>query len=81
MINVLLYQILAFTIHRKIKKSPKKLSARTWNEEFELPDGSSSHQVVVITTVQLHSNKLELRFCAGSNSTRAMPEIRDGEDL
>ena len=41
------YQILAFTIHGKIiKKSYKnnkfKISAPTWNEEFELPDGSYS---------------------------------------
>ena len=36
---------------------------------------------VVITTAQLHSTKPELRFCAGSNPTRAMSEIRDGEDL
>ena len=27
--------------------------------------------VVVITTAQLHSTKPELRFCAGSNPTRA----------
>ena len=46
MINVLLYQVLAFTIHLKIikKRSYKnnefKTSAPTWNEEFELPDGS-----------------------------------------
>ena len=43
----MLYQILVFTIHRKIlKKSYKnnkfKTSAPTWNEEFELPDGSYS---------------------------------------
>ena len=44
---MLLYQILVFTIHGKIlKKSYKnnkfKISAPTWNEEFELPDGSYS---------------------------------------
>ena len=48
---MLLYQILAFTIHGKyswenIKKSYKnnefKISVQTWNEEFELPDGSNS---------------------------------------
>ena len=44
---MLLYQILAFIIHRKIKKSHKKkkkfkISTLTWNEEFELPDGSYS---------------------------------------
>ena len=40
---MLLYQILAFTIHRKnFKKSCKnnkfKISAPTQNEEFQLPD-------------------------------------------
>ena len=41
------YRTLAFTMHgKKIKKSYKnnkfKISAPTWNEEFELPDGSYS---------------------------------------
>ena len=36
---------------------------------------------MVITTAQLHSTKLELGFCAGSNATRSVSEIRDGEDL
>ena len=45
MINILLYQTI--TTHGKdIKKSYKnskfKISAPTWNEEFELPDGSYS---------------------------------------
>ena len=44
---MLLYQTLPFTILGKIqKKSYKnnkyKISAPTWNEEFELPDGSNS---------------------------------------
>ena len=43
----MLYQILAFTIHGKIfkklyKNNKFKISAPTWNEEFELPDGSYS---------------------------------------
>ena len=42
--------------------------------EFNLP-------LVVITTVQLHSTKPELRFCAGSNPARGVSEIRDGENL
>ena len=46
MINILLYQTLAFTIHGKIKKWYKnnkcKISAPTWNEEFELPGGPYS---------------------------------------
>ena len=43
---MLFYQILAFTIHGKIKKSYKsnkfKISAPTGNDKFELPDGSYS---------------------------------------
>ena len=47
MIDVLLYQILAFTINRKIfeksyKNNKIKTSAPTWNDKFELPDGSYS---------------------------------------
>ena len=42
---MLLYQTLAY-IWKNIKKSYKnnkfKISAPTWNEEFELPDGSYS---------------------------------------
>ena len=37
--------------------------------------------VVVITTAQLHSTKLELKFCASSNPARGVGEIRDAEDL
>ena len=37
--------------------------------------------VVLIATGQLHSNKPELRFCAGSNTAHGVSEIRDGEDL
>ena len=33
------------------------------------------------TTVQLHSTKLELSFCAGSNPTCGVSEIREGEGL
>ena len=36
---------------------------------------------MVITTAQLHSTALELRFCAGSNPTRGVLVIRGGEDL
>ena len=43
---MLLYQTLAFAIHGKTKKLYRnnkfKISAVTWNEEFELPDGSCS---------------------------------------
>ena len=37
--------------------------------------------VVVISTVQIHSTKLELRFCESSNPARGVSEIGDGEDL
>ena len=37
--------------------------------------------VVVITTAQLHSTKLEFKFCASSNPARGVWEIRDAEDL
>ena len=36
---------------------------------------------VVITTAQFHSTKPELRFCARSNPTGGVSEIREGEDL
>ena len=47
MINIFLYQTLAFTIHGKLQKGHTKWlkaiqKAPTWNEEFELPDGSYS---------------------------------------
>ena len=43
MINVLFYQILTFTIDKKIWKKPNKsnklkISVSTWNQKFELPD-------------------------------------------
>ena len=37
--------------------------------------------LVVISTVQLHSTKPELRFCARSHHARGLLEIRNGEDL
>ena len=37
--------------------------------------------VVVISTIQLHSTKPELRFCAGSNPAHEVSQIRDGENL
>ena len=44
--KALLYQILVYITHGKTKKSYNsnkfKISAPTWNVEFELPDGSYS---------------------------------------
>ena len=42
MINTLLYETLAFNIKRSCKNNNFKISATTWNEEFELTDGSYS---------------------------------------
>ena len=40
---MLFYQILAETLLKKLYKNNKfKISAPTWKEEFELPDGSYS---------------------------------------
>ena len=45
-INMLLFEILAFTINSIflaiIQKNKFKISALTWNEGFHLPDGSYS---------------------------------------
>ena len=57
------------------------------NSSFEITVNGKRHKertrrgVVVIATAQLHSTKLELRFCAGSNPARGVSEIRDGKDL
>ena len=40
---MLLYQILVFTMYGKTKYNNKlQISALTWNDKFELPDGSYS---------------------------------------
>ena len=78
---MLLYQTLAFTIRGKIKKKCKnnkfKISAPTWTEEFELPDGSYSvsdiqdyfeyiikkHEAVTDnSSIMLYINKIENRI-------------------
>ena len=78
---MLLYQSLSFTIHEKYKKSYKndefKISAPTWNEEFELPDRSYSvsdiqnyfeyiikkHETVTDnTSIKIYVNKIEIRI-------------------
>ena len=52
-------------------------------EAFIYDDGDLlwRHGVVVITAAQLHTTKLELRFCAGSNPARGVSVIHDGEGL
>ena len=78
----MLYQILAFTIHGKIfkklyKNNKFKISAPTWNEEFELPDGSYSlsdiqdyfeyalkkhGEEAVNPSIKMYTNKIESRI-------------------
>ena len=41
----------------------------------------SCNHIVIITTTKLRSTKPKLRFCAVSNPTRGVSEIRNGEDL
>ena len=43
--------------------------------------GRCCRGAMVISIAQFHSNKPELRFCAGSSPARDMLEISDGEDL
>ena len=74
-----LYQILAFTIHGKILYSNNKfrISALSWNEKFELPDGSysisdiqdyfeyilKSHgEKTVNPSIRIYANKIENRI-------------------
>ena len=77
---MLLYQILLYTIHEKIKKSYKnnkfKISALTWNKEFELPDESYSvsekqyfeyiikkHETFINNSpIKIYLNKIESRI-------------------
>ena len=56
-------------------------SARNVPQDFWQIISSSLPDVVVITTAQLYSTKLELRFFAGSNPARGMSEIHNGGDL
>ena len=50
--NMLLYQTLVYKKYDNIKKSYKKIrfriSALTWKEEFELPDGSYSVSAIQV---------------------------------
>ena len=72
-IILLLYQTLAFTVHGKIfKKSYKnnkfKISALTWNDKFEFPDGSNSvsdrkyEPVTDNPSIRLYVKKIENRI-------------------
>ena len=79
--RLLHYQILVFITHRKIQKAHNnnkfKISAPTWNDEFELPHGSYSisdiqnyFEYVYIkhgesvdeSSIQIYVNKIENRI-------------------
>ena len=62
----MLYQILEFAIIKYIKKSYKnnkfKISAPTWNKEFEIPDESysvSDIQCYFENILEKHGKKIE----------------------
>ena len=62
---------MSLRMHEKSKNFPfLKKHLRSWRRG-----------VVVITAVQLHSTKPELRFCAGSNTARGVSDIRYGENI
>ena len=81
-VNILLYQILAFyytwkNIKNWYKNNKFKISAPTWNENFELPDGSYSvsdiqdyfeyiikkHETVIDNpSILMYVNKIENRI-------------------
>ena len=58
-----LYQILAFTTHRKmdIQNNKSKISAPAWNDKFELPDSSCSVSDVLynILSHRKHAEKTD----------------------
>ena len=84
---MLLYQILAFNIHGK-KKSYKngkfKISALTWNEEFELPDGSisvSDIQDYFEYTIKKHkafTDNHPVRICMNKIENKVTFKIKTG---
>ena len=60
----MLYEILVFTIPRKksYKNNKFKISAPTWNKEFEIPDGSysvSDIQCYFENILEKHGKKIE----------------------
>ena len=63
------------------QNNPERAGTPKVNKTRPPPLWVTNETVVVITTAQLHSTKPELRFCAGSNPARGVPENRNGEDL
>ena len=89
MINMQLYQILAFTIHGKIsKKSYRnnkfKISTPTWNDKFELLGGSYSasdtqdHFEYIIKKHETVTDKPRIRICENKIENEITFEIKTG---
>ena len=87
--NILLYQLSAFTIHGEIwKKSYKnnkfKVSAPTWNEEFELSDGPYSVSDVqdyveyISKSIRDKTVNPSIRICANKIENRVTFKIKAG---
>ena len=58
---MLLYQILAFNIKSSNKTNKSRIFAPTWNNEFELPDGSYSvSDIQILFSVYYKKNMAHL---------------------
>ena len=85
--KVLLYQILVFTIHVKNRKRSYnndkfKISAPTWNDKLELPDGSYSisdiqgyFEYILKNDIEKIDN-LSIRICANTMENRITFKIK-----
>ena len=87
----MLYRILVFTIHGKTKNSYKnnkfKISAPTWSDEFELPDGSysiSDIQDYFEYILKKHSESVDnpsIKIYVNKIENRVTFKIRNGYNL
>ena len=68
-------------VKKKKEDKNEKYIGKLTGKNPSLPEFTWRRGVVVITTAQLHSTKLKLRFYAGLNPFPGVSEIRDGEDL
>ena len=85
--KVLLYQILVFTIHVKNRKRSYnndkfKISAPTWNDKLELPDGSyyisdiqGYFEYILKNDIEKIDN-LSIRICANTMENRITFKIK-----
>ena len=87
LLNVFLFNEFRYLIYREKKRNIGGIFHCLQENNFPrygglwgLP-GPRRRGVVINTNAQLHSTKLELKFCAGSNPTRSVSEIYDGRNL